>query len=111
MGWVAFAVVVVFFLVFIAWQYKREADAARSALCETAAYGERIVERNPLMHSKPSKSKNAPITNYHQICSDADLTDEDVSVFSHRGYMQDRFRNENRKPTKYDVCFQCEIAL
>ena len=107
-GWVAFGGSVVCFLLFIAWEYKKEADIAKKALLAISGGSKVNSETAPLIqHQKNAPWKNPGSTQFHKIDTDDEQTDDDPSVKSARAYVYPQYR----APSTYAFVFSVPFML
>ena len=104
LGWAAFGVAIVCFLIFLAWGYKKEANLAKRAMIAMAAGGKANSETSPLIEHK----KNAPwidktSSKFHKICSDDEVTDGGTPQRSSRDYAYPQYRDPSRYETKPNI--------
>lgn len=92
LGWVAFGIALLVFLVFIAFEYRKEAHAAQKALLEAKSYHSANSERDPLLVTHHKHDPNEPkATEYHQIGSEDDIG-LDESLRSTPSYIYPQYR-------------------
>ena len=99
MGWVAFVISVVLSVIFIAWYYKREAEKAKRALVSAQIHNS---ERATLIGNRKANLLNSStLTQYHQICSDDEIDEDEVFVDEPYAYPVHQSKNSRRNSRMY----------